>query len=260
MALTQRQRLHSAALQEFRIDRGTPYPCFQPELDFHHIPEFIHPNDKPSISKHAATEENMWHNEPRRTIPTLEAAAISRLQKSIKSFDARKETHGPDFLIKAFLDLDTVFFGGFLRGNVKVKWNSDATDPYLEKKSPLGYCNMPWTDGESRQTHITLNARALLEMTVNVDPWLYDAIATLLHEMIHAYFFVRCSGWRNGRAIPGFRYDCCHSHLFGSQISAVSKRCKTLLEFGAIHSWEPYRAHHDFSKKWDSKIAEGSNK
>lgn len=127
MALTQPQSLHSAALQAFRVDRRTPYPCLQSDIDFHHPFTFRHPNNKPPVSITTAAQEILWQNDPNRKVSILEKVAISHLSDSIQSFNAEKETHGPDFAIKVFPDLDTIFFGGSLRGNVKVRWDSEKT-------------------------------------------------------------------------------------------------------------------------------------
>lgn len=105
MALTNAQRLHSAALQVFRVDRGTLYPCLQTELDFHHLPSFPYPNTSPFVSSTDATHEVLWQNDSRRAVPSAEAASLDRLQKVIYAFNNVNPQYGPDLAIKAFLDL-----------------------------------------------------------------------------------------------------------------------------------------------------------
>ena len=59
-------------------------------------------------------------NHPNRTPGPSEAAAVRRLFDAI----SRCRTHGwgPDIVIKAFLDLDKIFFCGRLRDVVKIVW------------------------------------------------------------------------------------------------------------------------------------------
>lgn len=40
--------------------------------------------------------------------------------------DAEEYEYGPDIIVKAFADLDLVFFDGRLRGNVCVQWATDG--------------------------------------------------------------------------------------------------------------------------------------
>lgn len=57
------------------------------------------------------------HNRSGRRPPSKEVDAIRRLRKALKIVN-----WGPDLVIKAFQDLDTVFFRGVLVGNCLVKW------------------------------------------------------------------------------------------------------------------------------------------
>ncbi len=106
-----------------QVDRGTPYPCTQEDLDsyrrfprgkYHWGPmrandavcrliEFLLPTTKPSKEVLSAFER-------------LRAGANMRHK-------------APDIVIKAFRDLDTAFFGGNLSGNclvfVSMSFNSE---------------------------------------------------------------------------------------------------------------------------------------
>ena len=57
------------------------------------------------------------HNRLEKELSSKEADAVKRLRKSLKIKD-----WGPDLIIKAFQDLDTLFFRGVLVGNCLVKW------------------------------------------------------------------------------------------------------------------------------------------
>lgn len=66
-----------------------------------------------------ATIELVRHNKETRKVPPRESAAIERLIEYI--LDAEENGYGPDVIVKAFADLDLVFFDERLRGNVCVQ-------------------------------------------------------------------------------------------------------------------------------------------
>ena len=75
---------------------------------------------RPFVSPRAAAREIQDHNNLSRVPSGAERRAIDRLDAAIG--DAHGRYWGPDLIIKAFCDLDTVFFCGRLRGHVCVAW------------------------------------------------------------------------------------------------------------------------------------------
>lgn len=257
----QHRKLYNQALQSFRTETGTPYPCLQTEIDFHTLRSFPHRNKEPFVSTLEATNEMLWQNNSRRTVPPAEKAAIARLQSV---FLSGYQNIGPDVAIKAFLDLDCVFFGGKLRGNVTVAWADSETD--MRFLPVLSECRIPvlgFTDGrtdrllrERGQSRIVLNARVLLGAPGGEEP-MQTQLATLLHEMVHCFQYIRCSlglwkiEWGRKR---GFEYDDCHDDHFGSRISVVDVRAMKLLGLNAVHRAEPYRCHHFLGELSERKV------
>ena len=147
---------------------GTPYPCQQSDLDvIRHHPGY---NGAPWVSQRQATLEIVQHNHPRRRFPSFEREAILRLSRAIN--DAARYSWGPDLVIKSFLDLDTVFFGGALQGFVRISWAH--SDKFLSDEQGT-------TSDGSPPGHalIRLNAEAIL---LGSDPF-KDMFSTVLHEM-----------------------------------------------------------------------------
>ena len=104
-----------------------------------------------------AASQIVRHNRRRREPSTKEADAIRRLQESL-----RLETWGPDLIIKAFQDLDTVFFRGCLVGNCLVRWRNmkgclrvDPSCDWYAVTEPVGPI-------EYRQCRITLSANHII--------------------------------------------------------------------------------------------------
>lgn len=149
---------------------GTPYPCRQEDLDFiHHHPGR---NDGPFVSARQATLEIVQHNDLRRRLPSYEREALRRL--SIAVHNASQRPWGPDLVIKTFLDLDVVFFGGALGGYVAVSW-----------KDKYGFAAEGESQGRTEtcpllgHAQIYLNAKAIL---LGPSPFSH-MFSTVLHEM-----------------------------------------------------------------------------
>ena len=103
-----------------------------------------------------STYQLVRHNRPHKDIPQEEADAIERLRDCLKI-----KNWGPDLIIKAFRDLDTVFFRGRVVGNCLVRWRDregcireHRECHYYGATSPLGQI-------ENRQVQITLNANLM---------------------------------------------------------------------------------------------------
>jgi len=116
--LTLGEQMYDEAFEPFTTDTGTPYPCYQADIDFHCQKRFTHPNKNRFVSPATATEEMMRQNDERRVaFSAEESAAIRRLKQAV--LNAKDGGYySADIAIKIFVDLDIVFFGGHLRGNV----------------------------------------------------------------------------------------------------------------------------------------------
>ncbi len=237
------QHMFKKAFQPFHVDSGTRYPCSQREIDFHLHGRFLRPNKGPFVSAMQATSDIVWHNKETREIPPFESAAIDRLIDAI--LDAEECGYGPDVMVKAFADLDVVFFDGRLRGNVSVQW---ASDEYFHKwqvpPGAWGFTVKP-EPGEMGQCRIKLNTKTIL-LDLSTDTPFKTMFGTMLHEMCHAYERIRC--------LP---QDCDpgdgHDKHFRTKIHAVHRRAYHLLGLWAIDKRESYRKDHFMSQDWSGE-------
>ena len=234
------QEMYTKAFELINAHDGTPYPCSQSETNFHNSGKFIHRNKGPFVSAIEATAEVVRHNNETRRIPPLESAAIDRLIDAI--LDAEENGYAPDIIVKAFSDLDLVFFGGRLRGNVCVQWASDAYfQQWHAPTGTWGFTVRP-QPGEFGQCRVKLNAKTILQ-DASTDTPFKTMFGTVLHEMCHAYEHVRCypqeCDQRDG-----------HDKHFRTKIHAVHRRAYPLLGLWAIDRREPYRKDHFMSQEW----------
>lgn len=226
------EQMFIVAVEPFSTERGTQYPCTQSELDFHRIGRFTSRNKGPFVSALEATAEIMRQNCETRVVPPAELEALNRLLDVVPLEYGYK--YGPDLAIKAFADLDLVFFGGRLHGNVCIRWSTPQLDSNLhelQNGNPiLGYTNFPLRS-ESGQTRIVLNAKAHF-LGQKESPFKH-MICCLLHEMCHAFSSVRCS-------VP----DGGHGQHFQTRVSIIHQRAVEILGMHAMHGWEHYVQHH----------------
>lgn len=118
MALTQahRRALYDWCSSEYpSAVRGTPYPCDQFELDeCAHVPK----GSPHSVrSPKDATLDLERFLDPSASMGSTVHAAIARLRTGLKI-----DNWNPDIVLKAFYDLDIVFFNSKLRGQTTVTW------------------------------------------------------------------------------------------------------------------------------------------
>ena len=124
----------------------------------------------------------MVQNDERRRPSFAERTAIPNLAYVIHD---RNYRYHPDIVVKVFNDLDTVFFGGRLHGNVIVSWANSTQRAELRKEIGSRFLgstqgNLP---GEQGQARICLNPREMfLENLANEIP-LRAMFCTLLHEV-----------------------------------------------------------------------------
>ena len=134
--------IYNDAFQDVTLDSGTDYPCTQSDLDAtggsarREFPNddrrdrkasrktwFAVPNHGPFVSPRRACLDTYNHNNLHRKPGRLETEAIERLSAALAA--GHHGFWGPDLIIKAFCDLDVVFFRGRLRGHVCVRWLPD---------------------------------------------------------------------------------------------------------------------------------------
>ncbi|KAI9795414.1 MAG: hypothetical protein M1835_005835 [Candelina submexicana] len=155
-------------------DRGTPYAVTQKEID-----EIQDPNRFPRwtgrcISQRRATQRLVDAHAHGVHLDHDQLAAMDRLQGL-----GNLNRWGSDIAIKAFNDLDKIFFMGTLRGNVYLRW-SDKFNTTAGRW--LGVTHPP--SDELPRIMIQLSTTTLKSRVCS----LRDVWATLIHEMIHAYF------------------------------------------------------------------------
>ena len=149
---------------------GTPYLCLQSDLDMvHHHPGLTH---RLFVSHRQATREVVGCNNPRRTLSSYEHDAIRRLKHAV--YNASRRPWGLDLIIKMFLDLDAVFFGGVLRGYVCVSWR--ARTFFFDAERSLGTTRSCSSPGHAV---IYLNVEE-----IDLGPTRFQNMCrTMLHEM-----------------------------------------------------------------------------
>ena len=107
-----------------------------------------------------------------------EYQAVRRLEDATLEFFAGGYW-SPDLLIKAFCDLDLVFFGGHLRGHCHVQWKPERWFPGPQWRHTINYgCTIPLQEGKAM---IALNADGIFG-DPSVDAF-RGSWRTLLHEM-----------------------------------------------------------------------------
>ena len=249
-------QMFNEAFQPFRHDKGTAYPTRQSDIDFHNNGSFTARNRGPFLTEADTTEYMMKHNTLTKRPRTSEQAAMDRLANALRDYRNGHKL-GPDFAIKAFSDLDLVFFGGHLTANVCVSWSSNETDIRLEAPTChhkeglqaviLGVTERRRRCGERGQCRIVLNAETLFSRTAPWEP-VERMIGVLLHEMVHAYDHVRCPDAQELDG-DGRRHD---AH-FETRISVVHERAVRLLGLRVIEEDERYRQKIFFKKDLGSR-------
>ena len=176
--MERRRQLYEDALREVRKDEGTPYPCRQSDLDDYRPSSHVFRPYAPYVSPDQACTDAVHQNTRKRKRSPKEQDAIDRLFGAV--IEAEKDWT-PDLIIKMFADLDIVFFGGHLRGNVFVKWYKPksyakrAMDPQPHSWG----CTLFPTPG---MAHICLNAKQILVDSIIKSPF-RQMWSTMLHEM-----------------------------------------------------------------------------
>lgn len=174
-----RQEIRARAFDPVRRNHGTPYPCTRED-----ILAAITPNPRPRrsaeyVTANAASYEIWAHNARGRNLNGHEYHAILRLENFVRDLFNGRVRWAPDLIIKAFCDLDRVFFLGLLRGHVHVKWKTAASfDPPTRNRVIYGRTDY-LGGGKAR---IYLNADAIFGPIQRLNPF-KETWRTMLHEM-----------------------------------------------------------------------------
>lgn len=183
------QRFQQAIAGNFDQDTGTIYYSNQSDIDA--TVEFTHHNQRPPVSARQATRELIEQNDPRRPRSPHEQFIIQNLRRAV--FEARSGFWHPDLIIKCFWDLDTIFFGGVLRGNVRIAWQDggDFVVVFGQQRIFLAR-TLPLRGGRA---DIFLNAtRIILNPPAGLDP-LEGLFESTLHEVRFSPAPLRALPW-----------------------------------------------------------------
>ncbi|KAF6231727.1 hypothetical protein HO173_010029 [Letharia columbiana] len=135
-----RAELRTLALQPVRLNRGTAYPCTENEL--RDATTLSSQSQRSYVSAMQASRDVFAHNALGRNLSFEEYDAVIRLENIVLEVVARRREWSPDLIIKAFCDLDLVFFDGFLRGHVYVQWKTASYfPPPLPRSLTFGLTN-----------------------------------------------------------------------------------------------------------------------
>ncbi|MCJ1462285.1 hypothetical protein MMC07_000885 [Pseudocyphellaria aurata] len=225
--LYRRKALYESCRQLPLASRGTPYPCHQDDLDS--CASLPYKSPHPKRSPEAASLELEYFLHPNAWISLTVQAAIDRLLAGLQI-----DNWKPDIVIKAFRDLDIVFFNGKVHGLTTIRWQS-PTWWERPRQTPDGHLmHQGLTEYLGRGTAaIHLNAWTILMDTPDPKLAMWSVV---LHEMVHAYQNVMCGrlsptwydsyrGWKNG-----------HGLMFRRLIKGVHARSLRYLNLPAIHN------------------------
>ncbi|KAL8939987.1 MAG: hypothetical protein Q9211_002491 [Gyalolechia sp. 1 TL-2023] len=167
-----RRRLVELTRDVVRPDRGTPYPCYTKNLESYRCrPKRTR---KTPMSNEVATNKlvNFLNQDIERG--TKEHAALRRL-----AYGMQLAEWGPDLFLKAFDDLDIVFFRGVLATRTQIQYMTE--EEVLREFRPnvhiLGCC-APLGFGRCR---IVLNSSGNFLNQPNPFAQMWN---TILHEMV----------------------------------------------------------------------------
>ncbi|KAI9782623.1 MAG: hypothetical protein M1835_003998 [Candelina submexicana] len=184
-------------------NRGTPYAITQEEINVIQDRHKSYKRPLFHMSKHKAAQLIIDAHARGVHLDRDQLAAIDRLQGLSKL-----TRWGSDIAIKAFNDLDKIFFMGVLRGNVYLRW-SDKSERGNWGGRTHSHCI-------GRRIMIQLSTKVLQTSLAS----LRDVWSTLLHEMIHAYLYHQCGSSLvdDDDELPG------HGPIFQACMKAIQYR------------------------------------
>lgn len=120
MAITKRERRHLAELAQrpVNVHTGTPYPCHQSDIDLCRRTRQANHN---RLHRMEATYQLTKFNRLTKQLTPAEEGAYRNIKHALQLPD-----WGPDLVIKAFKDLDQLFFMGRLHGRTLLGWGDPA--------------------------------------------------------------------------------------------------------------------------------------
>lgn len=184
------RELYEESGYDIAPDTATNYPCTQRELNASggvnrqmaideetvmNMKLFAHPNKGPFTDARKAAREIFDHNDQKRTPSATENEAINRLVDGFEN--AVRQPWGPDLAIKAFCDLDKVFFCGRLKGHVCLTWMSERS---VDSEGNAFYARSGYMGKGKCVMH--LNAYMIFFRN-HVGSCFGQMFATVLHEM-----------------------------------------------------------------------------
>lgn len=169
-----RRALYCSLIDPISPFRGTPYTCRQPDLaDCDYLP---YEADHPLHPRTQATDDLEHFLDPDAYISSKVEQAIDRLRGSL-SIHGRK----PGIVIKAFYDLNIVFFSGKLRDLNTISWHS-PTWWNLHTRSQNGYSFLGLTQNlDHRTAAIYLNSWTNPLNTPDAEKAMWSVV---VHEMV----------------------------------------------------------------------------
>jgi len=114
----ERQRLAQLALRPVDVHTGTPYPYHQSDID---LCRRTRQANLHRLHRMEATYQLTKFNRITRELSPAEERACRNIERALQLPD-----WGPDLLIKAFKDLDQLFFMGRLHGRTLLGWSDPA--------------------------------------------------------------------------------------------------------------------------------------
>ncbi len=215
------KHLCSQTVYSIKAASGTPYDCTQADIDaFHKFARKV--KNTTFLPVEASIQKLTSFLTQQQPTPEI-CNALARLR--LAAWDPR---WGPDVIIKALQDIDTVFFNSRLRGNVKVHWcnsNNESIRGHLPRV-PRGLMS----PGERKgQCTVFLNADTIFaKQNPCKQMW-----RTTLHELVHAYVYVTSGGKLINDITPYDDYRSFRKHHgwdFCWLLTHVHQRAKEFLD------------------------------
>lgn len=114
----ERRRLAKLAQRPVDVHTGTPYPCHQSDID---LCQRTRQANHDRLHRMEATHQLTKFNRITKVLTPAEERAHRNIEHALQLPD-----WGPDLLIKAFKDLDQLFFMGRLHGRTLLGWSDPA--------------------------------------------------------------------------------------------------------------------------------------
>ena len=161
---------------------GTPYQISQRDIDA--TQQFSSHNERPFVSAGRATQQLLLQNCLRNDYSPCERAATERLSTALSN--ARCSFWYPDLINKSFFDLDILFFGGVLRGNICFGWGDpDLMNTHEQMSGEFLGITIATRPGRAK---VILNAKRVflgsdLGLGIDISDSFKTMFSTALHEM-----------------------------------------------------------------------------